>query len=91
MQHVQAWHLKEVMRMRIEQGWKLKKLKDLEAGDIFYLCGSILIKTDNRSEDKDAHVCVELMSGMLTNISINENVGVIKDAVLKLGGYYNHD
>lgn len=75
--------------MKVEQGWKLKKLKDLEAGDIFYLCGCILIKTDNRSEDKDAHICVELVSGMLTNVSIYEDVGVIEDAVLKIGGYYN--
>lgn len=74
--------------MKIEQGWKLKKLKDIEVGDIFYLCGCLYIKSDNRSEDKVDQICVELESGMLTNISIYEDVGVIEDAVLKIGGYY---
>lgn len=76
--------------MRIEQGWKLKKLKDLEAGDIFYLCGCIYIKTDHQPVNEEMISCFELVTGELHAIAKIEYVGVVKDAVLKLGGYYNH-
>lgn len=76
--------------MKIKAGWKLKMLKDVEVGDIFYLCGCVYIKTDYQRANEEMISCVELVTGELHAIAKTECVGVIEDATLNIGGYYNH-
>lgn len=67
--------------MKIESGFEEKTIRELEAGDIFFFGGELYIKTDN-------NMCVNLQSGSTELFADLEFVGIIKDAVLKIGGYY---
>lgn len=72
--------------MKVEPNWKEKQLKELEAGDVFFHYPDIYIKTDDMTDGLCDCVCLE--SGFLELIRPEVKVGIIEDAVLKIGGYY---
>jgi hypothetical protein len=74
------------MKMKIESGYKNKKLKELEPGDLFIYQPDFYIKTDEIIDGLCECVCLE--SGFIELIVPEANVGIVEDAVLKIGGYY---
>jgi hypothetical protein len=78
--------LRKVMKMKIECGCEEKELRELEAGDIFFFGGEIYIKTDRPHDG--SNICVNLETGSSEIFMDLEFVGIFKDAVLKIGGYY---
>lgn len=72
--------------MKIEAGFKEKRLKELKPGDLFYFNPSIYIKTDSVTDGLND--CVNVETGFFECIGPEVKVGIIEDAVLKIGGYY---
>lgn len=72
--------------MNIEGGFKEKRLRELEPGDLFFFQPSFYIKTDGVSDGLIE--CVDLKSGFLELMGPDLKVGIVEDATLKIGGYY---
>ena len=75
--------------MKIECGFKEKRLSEIEVGDLFYFDKSIHIKTDANPPYSDKFwYCVDLESGYMDAYGDDVKVGVVENATLKIGGYY---
>ena len=73
--------------MKIDCAWKPKMIKDLAYGVLFYHKGHFYILTDT-SPSKDMLYCLEIESGTLIAFIEQIEVLEIKNATLKIGGYY---
>lgn len=72
--------------MKLECGFKEKRLGELELGDLFFFQPSFYIKTDGVSDELCE--CVDIESGFIELIGPDVKVGIVEDATLKIGGYY---
>lgn len=72
--------------MKIESGFKEKRLKELEPGDLFFFQPAFYIKTDGLADELCE--CVDLETGFIELIGPDVKVGIVEDVVLKIGGYY---